>query len=226
LTVFKQMDSTLIQIIREYEAYKEQLNERIQTESLTGFVLFMNRKLNTSERKGVDFGLESWENFDRQTLSEMVAAMIGKMGRYVDFYAKKSMPRTMLSSLEEFTYLIVLLSEKSLTKTELIQHNVHQTTTGTEIIKRLLSKGFIAQETDATDKRSVRVSLTDLGRAAVFSTASTTKHIARLVTNQLNDDELFFLVNVLTKLDLFHDKIFRENKQTDFELITEKYLDT
>ncbi len=218
------MESILVQIIQQYEAYKAQLGEQIQTESLAGFVFYMNRQLGDLPNNGVDFGLESWENFDRQTLAEMVTAMIGKMGRYVDFYARKAMPNTMLSSLDEFTYLIVLLSEKSLTKTELIQHNAHQITTGTEIIKRLLSKGFIVQESDEHDKRSMRVSITELGKTALFSSASTTKQIAQLATNELTNEELFFLLNTLKKLDIYHDKIYRESKNVELQAIAEKYI--
>lgn len=218
------MESTLVQIIQQYEHYKSQLDKEIQNESLSGFVQFINSQVGNLPTNGVDFGRESWDNYDRQALSEIATAMIGKMGRYVDYYAKKSMPKTMLSSLEEFTYLIVLLSEKDLSKTELILQNGHQITTGTEIIKRLLNKGFITQESDAQDKRSMRVSLTELGKTALFSTASITKQIAKLAAIELSDDELIFLIGVLKKLDHFHDNIFRTSKNATLEEITEKYL--
>ena len=218
------MKSTLVQIIQQYELYKAELSDETQNESLSGFVQFMNRQLGNLPSNGVNFGKESWDNFDRQTLSEMATAMIGKMGRYVDYYSKKSMPKTMLSSLEEFTYLIVLLSEKDLSKTELILQNGHQITTGTEIIKRLMNKGFIAQESDVQDKRSVRVSLTDLGRTALFSTASTTKQIAKLAANKLSDDELIFLIGILKKLDRFHDNIFRTSKNDSLDEIMGKHV--
>jgi DNA-binding MarR family transcriptional regulator len=216
------MDSTLVQLIQHYELYQTQLKDRTETESLGGFVLYMNRQLGELPQNGIDFGIESWENFDRQTLSEMATALIGKMGRYVDFYSKKSMPKTMLGSIEEFTYLIVLLSEKSLSKTELIYQNGHQITTGTEIIKRLLNKGFVVQRKDNADKRSVLVSITELGKAAIYSAATTTKQIATIATNLLSDEELIFLVNLLRKLDDFHDSIFRESRNTDFEEIATK----
>lgn len=218
------MESTLVQIIKQYEEYQQAIKDDLQKDSLTGFLLFMNKRLGKTGNNGVDFGVSSWENFNRQTLTQMAGALIGKMGRYVDNYARKSMPKTQVASIEEFTYLIVMLQEQSMTKSELINHNAHQITTGTEIIKRLISKGYLEQTNDLKDKRSMRVSITDKGRAAVFSTASTTKSLSSIATGILNDEELLFLVNTLRKLDDFHKDIFQESKHLELEELVAKHV--
>lgn len=209
------MESVLVQLMQQYEAYRQENNVGLQPESLTGFVLYLNRQMGQTPTNNVDFGVESWKNFDRQTLAEMAASMIGKLNRYVDNYAKRSLPQTMVPSIDEFTYLIVLLGMDSMTKSELIMHNAHQITSGTEIIKRLVRKGYLHEFADEKDKRSVRVSLTDLGRTAIYSTSTVTKQISELATLKLSDDELMFLVNILKKLDLFHDQVFRTHRQSD-----------
>ncbi len=209
------MESVLVQLMKQYEAYRQENNVGLQPESLTGFVLYLNRQMGQTPTNNIDFGIESWKNFDRQTLAEMAASMIGKLNRYVDNYAKRSLPQTMVPSIDEFTYLIVLLGMDSMTKSELIMHNAHQITSGTEIIKRLVRKGYLHEFADEKDKRSVRVSLTDLGRTAIYSTSTVTKQISELATLKLSDDELMFLVNILKKLDLFHDQLFRTHRQSD-----------
>lgn len=209
------MESVLVQLMQQYEAYRQENNVGLQPESLTGFVLYLNRQMGQTPTNNIDFGIESWKNFDRQTLAEMAASMIGKLNRYVDNYAKRSLPQTMVPSIDEFTYLIVLLGMDSMTKSELIMHNAHQITSGTEIIKRLVRKGYLHEFADEKDKRSVRVSLTDLGRTAIYSTSTVTKQISELATLKLSDDELMFLVNILKKLDLFHDQLFRTHRQSD-----------
>lgn len=218
------MESTLVQLIKQYEEYKQSITNDLQGDSLTGFLLFMNKRLGKTGDNGVDFGISSWENFNRQTLTEMASAFIGKMGRYVDNYARKAMPKTQVASIEEFTYLIVMLQEQSMTKSELINHNAHQITTGTEIIKRLIGKGYLEQTDDLKDKRSVRVSITDKGRLAVYSTASTTKSLSTIATGILSDEELLFLVNTLRKLDDFHKEIFQESKHLELNELVEKHL--
>ncbi len=167
---------------------------------------------------------ESWKEFNRQTLAEMAVSYIGKMGRYVENYGRKALPTTQIPSIEEFTYLIVLLQFDGITKTELIQHNAHPITTGTEIIKRLIKKGFITQQDNPDDKRSVRVYLSEAGRGAIFSTTQATKAISTLATGILTDEELIFLSSTLKRLDLFHDKIHRESRQSELVEIIDKYL--
>ncbi len=218
------MESTLVQLIKHYEEYRLGVKDELQGDSLAGFLLFMNKRLGQVGNNGIDFGISSWDNFNRQTLVEMASAYVGKMGRYVDNYARRSMPKTQVASIEEFTYLIVLLKEKSMTKTELINHNAHQITTGTEIIKRLLTKGYLEQTNDLKDKRSVRVSITEAGKAAVYSTADVTKSLSSLAAGILSDEELLFLVNTLRKLDEFHKEIFQESKQLELKELVEKYI--
>lgn len=218
------MESTLVQLIKQYEEYRLGIKDDLQGDSLSGFLLFMNKRLGQVGNNGIDFGISSWDNFNRQTLVEMASAYVGKMGRYVDNYARRSMPKTQVASIEEFTYLIVLLKEKSMTKTELINYNAHQITTGTEIIKRLISKGFLEQTNDLKDKRSVRVSITEQGKVAVYSTADVTKSLSSIATGILSDEELLFLVNTLRKLDEFHKEIFHESKQLELKELVEKYI--
>lgn len=218
------MESTLVQLIKQYEEYRLGIKDDLQGDSLSGFLLFMNKRLGQVGNNGIDFGISSWDNFNRQTLVEMASAYVGKMGRYVDNYARRSMPKTQVASIEEFTYLIVLLKEKSMTKTELINHNAHQITTGTEIIKRLIAKGYLEQTNDLKDKRSVRVSITERGKVAIYSTADVTKSLSSIATGILTDEELLFLVNTLRKLDEFHKEIFHESKQLELKELVEKYI--
>lgn len=141
----------------------------------------MNWYLNMNLCQGVDFGLESWENFDWQMLFEMVVVMIGKMGCYVEFYVKKLMLGIMFLNMEEFIYLIVLFFEKSLIKMELICYNVYQMIIGIEIIKCLFKKGFIEQLDDVNDKCSVWVFIIDVGCVVIFFIVFVIKDMVWLV---------------------------------------------
>ena len=218
------MDSVLVQLIKQYEAYKVQPSTGLEDDSFADFVFYLNGQIGKNQVNASDFGIDSWKNFNRQTLAEMGVSYLGKMNRYVENYCRKAMPKTQVPSIDEFTYLILLLQYESLTKTELIHHNGHPITTGTEIIKRLLKKGFISQFDNTEDKRSVRVQLTEAGKVAIFSTATATKGISSLATGILSDQELISLVNTLKKLDEFHDRVFREGKQLEVEELADKFL--
>lgn len=218
------MESTLLQIIRHYEQFKEKLAPGNEQDTLMDFVAYLQNSVAPEQYRFQEQGIDSWKDFNRQTLMEMTVAYLGKMGRYVDSYARKTMPTTSVSSLDEFTYLIVLLQQGSMTKTELIQRNTHPITTGTEIIKRLLQKDYIFQQSDPDDKRSQRIFLTEQGKMALFSSAETTQKMAKLAVGALSDQELMFLLGILKKLDHFHEQVQRENKHFNLQEVVERYF--
>ncbi len=212
------MESTLVQLIQYFEEFEKEKSSSIGNTNIASFSIFLQEKL-ANKRVGNEIGLESWNNLDRQTLEEMAISLIGKLGRFVDNYARKNMPKSDLPSLEEFVYLIVLTQRKTMTKTALIIENGHQITTGTEIIKRLIKRGFILQEENPTDKRSVNVGITAAGFLALQSASKSTKEIAQISSFPLNDDELKSLISLTRKLERFHDDLFRNQKNEDISLL-------
>lgn len=212
------MESTLVEIIKLYESFESDNKSDSSKNNILNFIAFLNNKVDFKTEKKKKY--EGWKSYDRQTLMGMVIAHLGKMGRYADNYSRKAMSKTPLGSIEEFTYTIPLLQNESLTKSELINKNGHAITTGTEIIKRLLKKNILTQFPDDKDKRSMRVKLTEPGKAALFASMSTTKDIATIATGILSNEELMQLLSTLIKLDVFHDNIHRNSKNVDLnELI-------
>lgn len=220
----RSMESTLVQIIRNYEAYKLGLLKEVNDDTMTGFIMYLNGNLGKMDTNKAGVGVEGWDNFNRKTLEEIAGSTLGKLGRYVDHYSRKVIPLTALGSIDEFTYLINLMQFESLTKTELIQNNLHPITSGTEVIKRLLKKEFISQIKDEKDKRSVRVKITDLGKRVLFGSFEKLNMITKIVSAKLTDEELIQFVNLLKKLDAFHLKIFKESKNKQMEEILNSYV--
>ncbi len=211
------MESTLVDIIKLYQEFEKDINSDPSKNNTLNFLAFLNNKADQppSKKEGEDY--TGWQDFDRQVLMEMVTAYLGKMGRYADNYSRKVMPTTQLASIEEFTYLIPLLKEESLSKSELIYKNGHAISTGTEIIKRLIKKEVLIQFKDDVDKRSMRIKLSDYGKGALFASMNVTKGIAKIATGILTTKELIQMLASLKKLDQFHDDVHRTEKQSTLE---------
>ena len=111
--------------------------------------------------------------------------------------------------------MIILLTHDSLSKTELINKNVHEKTTGMEIIKRLLRMGLISQFDDDLDKRSQRVAITEKGKYTIFSILDKMEDVSKIVSGNLSDLEKHTLKQLLEKLDHFHYDIFINDRQTE-----------
>lgn len=216
------MESILVKLVNEYESYRLALKDG-EEESLQDFAVRLNTVIASKETQKRQIGYDAWTHLTRTSLEEIAGSSIGKMGRYIDFYAKKVIPKTDLGSVDEFTYLILLLQKDSLSKSELIQQNLHPITSGTEVIKRLLAKEFIEQFDDLLDKRSVRVRITQSGKAALMAAYKQLGMISKIATSALSNSDLIQLVSLLKKLDSFHEEIYKASKQSSMEDILAHY---
>jgi DNA-binding MarR family transcriptional regulator len=105
----------------------------------------------------------------------------------------------------------------SLNKGELIQKQVMEKTSGTEIINRLIKLGLIEQFNDETDKRSMRVKMTVLGRMEIVKILPQMQKVSQIVTGTLSETEKNTLAYMLRKLEHFHNDIFTTKKDSELE---------
>ena len=126
------------------------------------------------------------------------------MSRYARAYAKKALEHSPLGSIDEYAYLELVAKTNGLTKSDLIYRNRHEKPTGMEIIRRLQASGLIEQTDDPDDKRSKQLHLTETGRQTLETHAAQMDHIAFLLSANLNGAEKLLLLQILEKLEIFH----------------------
>lgn len=205
----------LIDRLSEYE--KEVLNEAEMT--LEGFVDFVQRpKSEDSENMRKMSGPIDYNRQDDKGRKETsVAILVTHIYRYAKLYSKKVLLGTPIQSLDDFSYLVVLLTHESMSKTELIQKNVHEKTTGMEIIKRLIRNGLICQFDDEIDKRSQRIAITEQGKGALFPVLHKLESVTKLMSGNLTELEKNSLTMILRKLDNFHFDIYMNDRGIEIE---------
>lgn len=206
------MDSTLVKVIKLYEDFISSTAKKAEGDNLPKFIAFMNDSVHTNTDFSEKISTSNWKNFSRKTLLEMTVAYIGKMGRYVDNYGRKNISATSLGTIEEFTYLIPLLDNTIYTKSDLIQQNGHPLTTGTDIIKRLINKKYISEQTNPKDKRSILIAITKKGRQAIVKSSEIMNQLSVTGAGILSNKELISLLGMLQKLDNFHEKVHKTHK--------------
>jgi DNA-binding MarR family transcriptional regulator len=211
----------LIDKVAEYEMVLGSSAEM----NLEGFTRFMLPPAESAfvERRKLSgpFAMDVQEKGNKQETT--IAILVTFIYRYAKLYAKKVLHDSAISSLDDFSYVILLLTHESLSKTELIQKNVHEKTTGMEIIKRLIKQNLIHQFDDLDDKRSQRVAITPQGRAAIFSILHKLDDVSTLMTGTLSAMEKNNLNAILKKLDHFHFDIFiHDRHKTLPEIIGDK----
>lgn len=200
------------QLIDKVAVYEEHIAEN-DTMSLEGFMEFINKpgESNSVYRK-LGGPLEQPVQTQGERKETTIAIFVTFIYRYAKLYAKKVLQDSKINTLDDFSYIIVLLTHESMSKTELIQKNVHEKTTGMEIIKRLIRNGLVHQFDDVNDKRTQRIAITPEGRMAVFSVLHKLEDVSTIMTGNLTELEKNGLNTILKKLDHFHFDIFMHDK--------------
>ncbi len=146
-----------------------------------------------------------------------IGMLVSCVYRYAKLYSKKALIGTPISSFDEFTYLAQLLRDTKPSKTELIEENIQEKTTGTEILRRLIGNGLIEQFDDPNDRRSKRLKLSGPGWELMHQIIPRMNQVATLVGGELSGAEKQQLVGLLQKLHLFHYPLFLNERDLPIE---------
>ena len=209
----------LIEIIDQLEKYENACianNSEISTSDFLEF-LYLQDQLseNSSKRQALSGGHDDWR-LDTSTKAEMntdISILVVLLYRYAKGYIKKALASSDLKNGDDFSFLITLMTHESLTKIELTKLLVMEKTSGNEIINRLVNHGFIEQMPDKDDRRSIRIRITDFGRSEVIKILPEMQLVSRIVTGNLNQNEIRTLSYLLRKLDDYHNDIFLNKKE-------------
>ena len=212
----------LIEHLDEFESSTAQDG----TLDMADFVNFLNQKVVVEKLETrQDSGDQApWLTDMGNETETVIARLVTVMNRYAKSYIKRALEGSLIQTGEEFSFLLYLMTNQSLTKSELIFKNVLEKTSGMEVIKRLLKLGLVEEREDENDKRSKRLSLTLSGRQEILKVLPIMQKVSSLVAGNLTLPERQTLAYLLAKLDHYHNDIFATDKQSDFEELSEKYL--
>lgn len=151
--------------------------------------------------------------FDESILGKLITFMY----RYARTYLRLALEGSPLLTSDDFTYLATVYGHQPLSKTEVIVRNIHEKPSGTEVIKRLLKQGLIAEQAHETDRRSKLLTITDTGREVLFQLFGRMSQVAHMIAGNLEPTERRQLLYLLLKLDHFHHDIFLHDRSRTFE---------
>lgn len=147
-----------------------------------------------------------------------------RLNKYAKYYLKEAFANTPLKSGDDFAYVAALAYQASMKKSELIQMNVGETSSGMDIIKRLEREGVLESFDDEEDKRAKRVRLTERGKGVFFSVLQPLQRVGKIVKAHMSEEDVAKLVKVLGALDGFHKKIYDDLKEYNLDEIEKGYF--
>lgn len=211
--------SLLNQVIGLMEEF-ESSNSLSGNNDLIEFLGFLNNKLSDSSIHNNTIISDDKTNLiyhGNFTVEATISGLIVNLSRYAKNYIKVVLEGTVFTTVDDFTYLASLLENKNLTKTELINKNIQEKSTGTEIIKRLLNLELVSQTEDTIDKRSKILNITETGRQALFLVFENMNIASHIINGELSFAEKMNLYHLLKKLDSFHWDVYNNKKLNNME---------
>lgn len=151
----------------------------------------------------------------------LISMHLGFMANYANFYARRLFRQSAIYSMTDWAFLATLQQVGAMKKSALIQHNILEKSSGTEVLKRLLKQGFIEEQPDPDDRRAKQVRLTEAGKSAVNEANAKVFPMGKVVTGNLTPAEKQTLLGLLQKLHRFHEPIFREYSEEELAALLE-----
>ena len=162
--------------------------------------------------------------FPGESVESAASKYIIYLYRYAKGYGKKLLKDTPLSSIDDVPYLLMLLFSGPSTKMELIQANVHEKTTGMEILNRLLRLGLGEQHFNLDDKRSRKLSISPEGQKLMQQLMKGMDSLSAIVSGNLASNERTSLLKMLHKLNDFHMHVHQDAREKSLSEIEKEYL--
>lgn len=212
--------------------YFKEYTERYDNDNLAEFSTWLKTKLELKESlnkipvQSTHAGPQDMGNYTGQRLQTELelARLINRLYKFSRMYHKSSLEHLDIDFPDELNLLLEIKKQGTLTKSELIESNLQETTTGTEMIKRLIRSGYLSESTNKDDKRSKMVKLTDKGTNALQEAFPKLMITSKLLGGNLNMAQKQQLIKLMEQLNEFHSTILEENRNASVEELVRKML--
>lgn len=149
----------------------------------------------------------------------LLLKIIGRIHKLNTNYANLALKGTGVNQIEEFGVLLTIKQEKHPKKTEVIYANLFELSSGTDMLTRLKTRGFIKEYDDTEDKRSKRIELTAKGEKVIDTCKAQIMKNAQMLMLDLTDDDKELCIQLLKNVEIKFSTLWQKHKGKEFEEI-------
>jgi len=157
------------------------------------------------------------------TKEGLLMKIIGRIARLGLLYSGLALKDTDVNQIEEFGVMVTILQLKNPTKITVINANLLEVSSGTDLLSRMKKRGLIREQADASDKRIKRLSLTAKGERATKQCAERITKNARMLFHGLSDGDKERCIGILKHVEMKFSQRWFEHKLLSFD---QAYRDT
>jgi DNA-binding MarR family transcriptional regulator len=155
----------------------------------------------------------------RPDLNGQLVILLRRIGKFHIAYSNKALEGTGLGQMEEFGILVTIYNQKNPIKSEAIYNNIMELSSGTNMLIRMKKRGLVSEYDDEQDKRVKRLTLTAKGEAVLLKAKDLVLRVARMMVNDLSDEEKQLCIQLLQPVDRRFSGLFQKQKNKAFDEI-------
>ena len=154
----------------------------------------------------------------------LLMKIIGRISKLNMSYANKALKGTELNQIEEFGILVTIKQEKNPKKTEVINANLFELSSGTDLLARMIKRGLIKEYDDKDDRRSKRLELTPKGEKTATICYERVIKNARMLTHDLSEDDKDLSIQLLKNVEIKFSALWQQHKGKDFDEVYDSVI--
>lgn len=203
-----------VELVMEWGRFEEKFKE--------GTIEEFCRHYLTTQREKKEIG----QNFKGVIPPQVDAYMSKLLGRIVQmlFIYSEIAIRDVddLNSMEDFYFLNAVEHLKESRKTEIINYNFTELSSGVDIINRLLEKKLIEERIDPSDKRARLVKATTKGKKVLNKCYEKLIRSSEVMFWGLSQEDKKLCIQLLKEVEIKHSTLLPEMKKLSIDEIHEK----
>jgi DNA-binding MarR family transcriptional regulator len=207
--------SKLVELIQQWEVFAS-LEPKASVKDFIAWSFQKQHGLTDKKRVKVDSNAtnKGFLRFEAKERSSIQATyLFVRLSQYIFHYSKPMMRKHGLNSIDDFGYLQNIKAQNGgITKSKLCSLMLHEITTGTDIIKRLLKIGFVKEKLSDEDRRAKLLTITKKGEEVISAISKEFSFMPDTLVDMPQKDR-DILINWLIILDSQHNaKLKEQNK--------------
>jgi DNA-binding MarR family transcriptional regulator len=207
--------SELVELITHWEKFQAK-SPGGTLEAFCRHYLLSGKKRTAPEKGRLFQGMSPPDSLT--TLSKLIRRVADIHGAY----AKMALREIEGFDPEWFWFLNTVAHQGEARKTDIINFNFHEQSTGTDILRRIAAQGYVSERNDPNDKRAKLISLTEKGQAINARVCKLMYLPCFLLFDELEEEEKQLIITLLSGIEIRHTEKFPEYRTRDVVELSEE----
>lgn len=148
----------------------------------------------------------------------ILTKLVNRISKLNLLYFNLIVPEIGLEHIDEFQFLVTISNLKNPMKTEVINHNFSELSTGLLVIERLKKRKYVTEYSNPDDKRSKRLKITGKGQEVLNECFIRLRRIHEMMYYDLSEDDIKLCIQLLQGIEIKFSKLWHSHKGKSFDI--------